>query len=65
MQFKPINHTELLPFEPYLFKIQAAGETVYTCGVMDSYQCYRLDKYQYLADCIVAYAEIRDDEQAA
>lgn len=62
MKFKPINHTELLPFEPYLFKIVAAGETVYTVGVMDSYNGYKLQKYQYLADQITHYAEVLDHE---
>lgn len=62
MKFKPIDHTKLLPFEPYLFKIVSAGVTVYTVGVMDNYNGYKLQKYQYLADQITDYAEIQNHD---
>lgn len=58
MRFKIINHHELTPFDPYLFRIQAAGEVLYTVGHLDSFNGYVLDKWQYLADQITHYAEI-------
>lgn len=61
MRFKKINHRDLVPFEPYLFKIVSAGEVLYTIGHLDSFNGYMLDKYQYLADCITGYVEIKDD----
>lgn len=60
MKYKKINHLELVPFEPYLFKILAAGEVVYTVGHIDSFNGYVLQKYQYLADCITHYLVIED-----
>ena len=61
MIFKKINCRELVPFEPYLFKIVAASEVLYTIGYLDSFNGYMLDRYQYLADRITGYVEIRDD----
>lgn len=61
MKYRKLNYRELVPFEPYLFKIVAAGEILYTVGHIDSFNGYMLDKYQYLADCITHYADLKDE----
>lgn len=58
MIWLPLNPMAMLPYEPYLFRIQSSDDTFYTVGVMDSYNGFKLQKYQYLADCITGYVEI-------
>lgn len=58
MKFKPINPKELEVFKSYLFKIKAAGQTVYTVGYLHTHNGYGLQKYQELVGNITHYAEI-------
>lgn len=62
MIYRPFKHTAILPYHPYLFKmVDAVGDTYYSVGVMDLFGGIDLQKYQYLADCITHYVEIKEE----